>query len=1318
MKQCYFNLVYLLLVMVYSTTLMANDYIIINQVMYDSPMNEQTQHPPFSNGEFIELYNGGENSVSLYGWSLTGDSPSEWYDFPDIAIPSKGFLAIAFRHSSSPSFNLGNVFELPNNTGFQITYQDKIILSNQGETITLYNAHNEIVDQIYYDGTSHVTKPDRLNADNEDGTPGNQCISLHRTWVEFDANGLVVPGTSQWKTNTVSFGSCDVTEPTFGEHTVVGTQSLPSDANFILSLSPLDPTTRVSMNSNGISVSNGVRTKAAIQYYDELGRPNEAISIGVTPAKRDLVQITDYNGLHLATKQWIPVSAQTDGQYVEPSSILETNNRPYEETLYEYSELERVIGHKQPGSAWETHPSSITYALNEESDNVRIYVTMDDVYLHTAAYNYAPYSLYKTIMADEDGKSITTYIDKLGRKIMEERDGHHTYYVYDDFGRLRFVLPHIPLCKLNHGGYPLTDTILQRAAYCYQYDDRGNMIYKRLPGCEPQYMVYDQLGQLVLKQDGNQRLANKWTMCAYDSIGRNLYTAEIKLTQTHEELIAFFADKWQVEHYGNNYSYPLSGTGYASRLLKNKNIRMLTINYYDSYDYMNILPTSIRQALRFSQESGYGLQHDNATGLLTGKRVYDLSEENTYTTISYFYDAKGRVVQSRSAHNTNGRRTATSKEYLFDGSVAQQLTEKGTESNLVREHYRYLYDHAGRVKNIYYQLNNEGEINLSKLSFDTLGRLAQNLLHNERDTITYSYDKRNMLTETNSKHFSERLYYADNLSATPCYNGTISAAYITQTDTAYTFYYTYDVLNRLVELEQDNNGRKEPIERFQYDARGNIMALERYCGPRRMDELTFTYEKEGNRLLSVIDYGADVDRYGIIEYHDLQSEADSVDMRYDANGNLISDKDRGISVIHYNILNLPDTIQFVNGNQIVNLYDAAGRKYKTVIYYNIATVITQHNVIEPYTFETDSVVYTIIDFADNIETVYTAEDTLTQRIHNSTGYKADGLYYHNIKDHLGNICAVIDSEADTLIQSTIYYASGVPMAENLGEDIPPSLYMAMGVQYTENFGRDKQPYLYNGKELIEAHGLNEYDSQARMYYAAIGRTTTLDPLAENYYRVSPYSWCGNNPINYVDPDGRDTLHFDAKGNYTHRVQSEGSHVGLWHKSNNSTREFRFQDPNDANRFMTDEEYLDNISNGGTLDRLDGIMPVSLSSVYKATRPSISDRLKGRYIAALSGKANGSMDYMRVNEPNYNMAGSQSYLMLVDGIPLALQPYNMGNMLWGLKMHRLGFSLPTCLLGAHAYTIYGGMTGKYPKIELDSFDDQCSIILGYMLWPGL
>lgn len=54
------------------------------------------------------------------------------------------------------------------------------------------------------------------------------------------------------------------------------------------------------------------------------------------------------------------------------------------------------------------------------------------------------------------------------------------------------------------------------------------------------------------------------------------------------------------------------------------------------------------------------------------------------------------------------------------------------------------------------------------------------------------------------------------------------------------------------------------------------------------------------------------------------------------------------------------------------------------------------------------------------------------------------------------------------------------MAQNLGPDVAPSYYNALGLQYTENFGRDEQPYLYNGKEFVEVHGLNEYDSQARI----------------------------------------------------------------------------------------------------------------------------------------------------------------------------------------------------------------------------------------------
>ena len=49
------------------------------------------------------------------------------------------------------------------------------------------------------------------------------------------------------------------------------------------------------------------------------------------------------------------------------------------------------------------------------------------------------------------------------------------------------------------------------------------------------------------------------------------------------------------------------------------------------------------------------------------------------------------------------------------------------------------------------------------------------------------------------------------------------------------------------------------------------------------------------------------------------------------------------------------------------------------------------------------------------------------------------------------------------------------------------------------------------------------DSQARWYYPAIMRTTSMDPLCEKYYSTSPYAWCGNNPVNYVDLDGKDAI---------------------------------------------------------------------------------------------------------------------------------------------------------------------------------------------------
>ena len=59
-----------------------------------------------------------------------------------------------------------------------------------------------------------------------------------------------------------------------------------------------------------------------------------------------------------------------------------------------------------------------------------------------------------------------------------------------------------------------------------------------------------------------------------------------------------------------------------------------------------------------------------------------------------------------------------------------------------------------------------------------------------------------------------------------------------------------------------------------------------------------------------------------------------------------------------------------------------------------------------------------------------------------------------------------------------------------------------------------QPYKYIGKELDRTHGAHHYDP-------VTGRWNTMDKMCEKYYGISPYASCGDDPVNEVDPDGKD-----------------------------------------------------------------------------------------------------------------------------------------------------------------------------------------------------
>ena len=249
---------------------------------------------------------------------------------------------------------------------------------------------------------------------------------------------------------------------------------------------------------------------------------------------------------------------------------------------------------------------------------------------------------------------------------------------------------------------------------------------------------------------------------------------------------------------------------------------------------------------------------------------------------------------------------------------------------------------------------------------------------------------------------------------------------------------------------------------------------------------------------------------------------------------MIYDQDRGIAAIRYNLLNLPDTIQFTNGNLIIHRYDAAGNRLETkYLTKKIAITVPLEEVVEtpvhPQFF------YITRDaFHNNI--VYTANNTDAygiEFVHNPEGYiryygPEEHYHFYYIKDLLGNIRETYvhpDPEYKECIQRMQYYPSGLPWAEAM---VPA-----------------EQPWKYNSKEFVEMHGLDEYDSKARWYYPAICRTTTMDPLAEKYYSTSPYAWCGNNPVNAIDPLGLDTIRVtyeEEQWNISDPIIAEGDDV--------------------------------------------------------------------------------------------------------------------------------------------------------------------------------
>lgn len=101
-----------------------------------------------------------------------------------------------------------------------------------------------------------------------------------------------------------------------------------------------------------------------------------------------------------------------------------------------------------------------------------------------------------------------------------------TSYVYDDLGRLRYVLP--PKSQPNLTTFTESSSDFAEGLYGYKYDRRGRVIEKHIPGADWEHIVYDVLDRPVLRQNARQREGTnkRWTFTKYDFLGRVVQTGE------------------------------------------------------------------------------------------------------------------------------------------------------------------------------------------------------------------------------------------------------------------------------------------------------------------------------------------------------------------------------------------------------------------------------------------------------------------------------------------------------------------------------------------------------------------------------------------------------------------------------------------------------------------------------------------------------------------------------------------------------------------------------------------------------------------------
>jgi RHS repeat-associated protein len=289
------------------------------------------------------------------------------------------------------------------------------------------------------------------------------------------------------------------------------------------------------------------------EYIDGFGRVIQAVEWQSSPTGKDIVLPRVYDQFGREQYTFIsyasPSSAgviKTDpfgeqstfygSTYPAEQPAYQNEKLYYTMTEFESSPQNRVLASYLAGNSWvgSNRKTATQYLLNNPDDQVQVWnIALAPLAIPTTTVVYNPGRLSKSVTTSENGSQVITFTDVDGHLLLKKVQAGTvsstnpynnwlcTYYVHDDLGLLRFVIPPKAVATmLSAGNWTLTSDIINELCFRYEYDDRSRMIAQKVPGAGWSYMVYDQMDHLVYSQDANMRINNQWLGMKYDNLDR------------------------------------------------------------------------------------------------------------------------------------------------------------------------------------------------------------------------------------------------------------------------------------------------------------------------------------------------------------------------------------------------------------------------------------------------------------------------------------------------------------------------------------------------------------------------------------------------------------------------------------------------------------------------------------------------------------------------------------------------------------------------------------------------------------------------------